>query len=556
MHETNMWGKCDKEATSSNEQQLASTLRPDRVPAQAQHPLQEEHNSDEEDHTNQSAATSATATTSSSITASSSLDTKSLIQSAAKSILDHHPPSPGRCVSDNDDEEDDTHDVAIEADDSFFFPSMTANNNLQSLQTKTLPALPDEQDRKRFVGCLAAVLASSYDWDGQRWEKDDMDSQEALLYVDMSEHDDDDDDEVYADSAMANRLSKEEQQQQQRAHFHSASDSFEISETNPSRHGEQQQQRKQTKKIHITRGRIRKRRYDVLSELLLESADYLRIEKSQAKAFLPMLSKLLVPKEDASSNNSTADRRPPLWRQGPAGTKKVGSPVRSDIYRQSRDSHRQHADDMISRHVDDIEHLRPFLESLTPGAGFRCLSMFLIQHLLHSDKGYDARVRHAVKTLGVILLVNDMEKDPVDVFYSATGATGSDEYSPMRTRSSASSSSSSSTGRRRSRKSRRSRDELIALATRKFESLEHWVARKLLLLSQQQQRRRVVGNKTKNDRRRSNYDPQTEAVASTAGISRQDLMRGLKIGGTAVVAGEYPSYLGAFVSLLFACMVL
>ena len=60
---------------------------------------------------------------------------------------------------------------------------------------------------------------------------------------------------------------------------------------------------------------------------------------------------------------------------------------------------------------DDEEHLKPFLESLSPGAGFRCLALFLLQHLLNSAEGYDARTRHVMKKLGVTVLVNDMERE-------------------------------------------------------------------------------------------------------------------------------------------------
>ena len=38
-------------------------------------------------------------------------------------------------------------------------------NNMRSLETPSLPAIPDEQDRKRFIGCLAAVLSSMYDYE-------------------------------------------------------------------------------------------------------------------------------------------------------------------------------------------------------------------------------------------------------------------------------------------------------------------------------------------------------------------------------------------------------
>ena len=197
-----------------------------------------------------------------------------------------------------------------------------------------------------------------------------------------------------------------------------------------------------------------KRRYDILSKLLLSSAQLLRLERSQAKAFLPMLSNLLVPtkKSRKRQRTSTMDKN------------------------------------------YDIEHLGVFLESMTPGAGFRCLTMFLIQHLLHSPDGYDARVRHGLKRLGVILLVHDMEKDPVDV-----------AFKPHRRK--------------------RSKTDLIALATRKFESLEHWIARELLLLSNER------GKREQRPRR------PTKSVAKSDGLSREQVLRRLKIGGTAVVAG-------------------
>ena len=71
-------------------------------------------------------------------TISSSLDTASLIQSAAKlSLLQKSPAS----ISSGPDIPDDNDDP----------PQALYSPSLQSLQTETLPALPSEQDRKRFV---------------------------------------------------------------------------------------------------------------------------------------------------------------------------------------------------------------------------------------------------------------------------------------------------------------------------------------------------------------------------------------------------------------------
>jgi hypothetical protein len=71
-----------------------------------------------------------------SIEPSSSVDTALLIQSAARSILEET--SPSTAVSD---------DESCAEGSRALSPSPT----LSSLQMKTLPAMPDEQDRKRFV---------------------------------------------------------------------------------------------------------------------------------------------------------------------------------------------------------------------------------------------------------------------------------------------------------------------------------------------------------------------------------------------------------------------
>ena len=49
--------------------------------------------------------------------------------------------------------------------------------------------------------------------------------------------------------------------------------------------------------------------------------------------------------------------------------------------------------------------LSPFLSELTPGTGFQCVSLLLLQHLLRSKSGYDARVRQVYKRLAVVVLM-------------------------------------------------------------------------------------------------------------------------------------------------------
>lgn len=227
--------------------------------------------------------------------------------------------------------------------------------------------------------------------------------------------------------------------------------------------------------------RHRKRRYTVLSQLLLQSADSLRVERSQAKAFLPLLSKLLLPQQSPSPKQQQQQPQP----------------------------QQQYADAELQDPVGDIQFLEPFLESMTPGSGFRCLAMLLIQHLIQAENGYDCRVRHALKTLGVIVLMNDLRKDPVDI------------YTQFQHQS--------------------RRPNLMAVATRKFESLEQFVARKLWMIAKLQKNnpqatytKQLPQKKTqvpqqREDQRVDNTDP---------GIySRDQMLRHLKIGGTAVVAG-------------------
>jgi len=331
---------------------------------------------------------------------SSSVDAKSLIKTVTKSILDAESPSN---FTDSDEETDSDED---------FSPS------LASLATELLPPLPDEQDRKRFVGCLAAVLAQTYHYDT------------CASCIDVSEGD--------ALKYEAGLSSADE-----------ISSSFDLAANEDSR------DTKDAKSV----ARHRKRRHAVLSELLLQSADLLEVEQVKAKAFLPILLNLLQPQEAKPT-------------------------------RQHRGKKRQR--EILDMQVDEIDHLRPFLESMSRGAGFRCLSLFLIQHLVKSEQGYDARIRYAIKKLGVLLLLRDMMQDPVDVLRRQTGMLW------------------------------------MEIATRKFEALEHAIALKLLQIRRAQQ-----NDKPESSRRNRS----TKVPGQQQQISNQRILRGLKIGGTALVAG-------------------
>jgi hypothetical protein len=158
--------------------------------------------------------------------------------------------------------------------------------------------------------------------------------------------------------------------------------------------------------------------------------------------------------------------------------------------------------------LDNEDELKPFLESLTPGAGFRCVSLLLLQHLLSSEVGYDARIRHVLKKLSVIVLVHDMQGDPVERHHDDGGGTK---------------------GIKRKGGSRRTKQEMMTRAARKFEALEHSLAQRLLRLSAPARNRN--GQNTNKQQRK----PKNNSSGNL--LTKEQIVRGVKIGGAGLVAG-------------------
>ena len=183
-----------------------------------------------------------------------------------------------------------------------------------------------------------------------------------------------------------------------------------------------------------------------------------------------------------------------------------------------REASQQQEEDFLQHHVDRIEHLQPFLESMTPGAGFRCLAFFLLQHLLHSREGYDARIRRSIKVLGVLLLVHDMEEEEEEEgegFEDGGGGGAPSGFGNF------------------------AAQDKVRVATRRFESLEHAIAARLMRLSREQERAGVGRASSSQGRRRQQQQQSssTAIVVKSDFLSREQFLRGLKIGGAAVVAG-------------------
>lgn len=176
--------------------------------------------------------------------------------------------------------------------------------------------------------------------------------------------------------------------------------------------------------------------------------------------------------------------------------------------------------------MDEIKDLRPFLEVLGPGAGIRCVTMLLLQHLLNAPNGYDARIRQVIKTVGVLVILHDMvleqkedeqllmKKNSVmpnaDVLLYGTELTNENHAMPQELLLYPA--------------------DLLTLATRKFESLEHCLATKLIEISNAQQQKQ-------SSRKQQPVKSGSFTSREMGGSARDKILRGLKIGGTAVAAG-------------------
>ena len=393
-----------------------------------------------------------------------SIDTALLLQSAARSVLD----------SDAMTSPSNASDVSS--------PHGTPSLGLASLRRERLPAMPDEQDRKRFIGCLAAVLASSYDFDVI--EEGNGSANDALEAEYLAFDEDDD-----VPSSEIRRPQNHSLQGTVTGDLQSA-DSFGDFSTSSNASSPGKRRRN---KVHLSRKHHRKQRYDVLSRLLLSSAEYLLLEKHQAKAFLPMLSQLFAPRPKHPEQSFNSPSRRKASGRHASVSPSADPSVLEAIQNVAIDGFESRDSDIANRLIDEIDHLRPFLDSMTPGGGFRCLALVMLQHLMQSREGYDARVRQALKMLGVIILYRDMHLDHA-----------SDIASDVR-------------------ESRTS--DLVTLATRRFESLEHFLAVALLKISKEQEK---GAGKAEGKSKTGKGD--------SKGYSRDQIVRGIKVGAMGVAA--------------------
>ena len=196
--------------------------------------------------------------------------------------------------------------------------------------------------------------------------------------------------------------------------------------------------------------------------------------------------------------------------------------------------------------------IAPFLQTLTPGAGFSCIALLLLNHLLRDGRGYDARVRQAFKRLAVVVLSHELkvggilrvdleEDDDLESMYRSTH-----QQQPNNEEGALDGA-----------------DELARLATRKFEAMEHAIAAKLIAMSGEPSVEES-GSDTGTSRGRGSRQksrshsqsapaslnttpnssthggrialaPKETPTSSQYGISREQLLRGIKVGTAGAV---------------------
>eukprot|EP00979_Chaetoceros_neogracilis_P002059 scaffold371_cov268-Chaetoceros_neogracile.AAC.6 len=369
---------------------------------------------------------------------------------------------------------------------------------LSSLPMRPVANFPSESDRKRVIGMLATIMSMIYQFE----QHDYMDYCPIELTKDQQEQEDrhadgDADFDLNENSGTAVDTNRKE--------GIASIDSFEHlwERTSPTKKKDISRAKKQAANSNPKQStnfasppkqngienaplaRYRRRRHQVYSEFLVMAADLLFLDKSNAIAFLPLLNVLLG--EDAGKEMSEAT----------VGNSNSGN---QKHFTQSSpgSNHLHHSEsDNSQLEWDNNDILMPFIESLEPGAGFQCLSLLLLNYLLQSEQGYDARIRACIKKLGVIIFIHELQHSDCEEV---------EQYQQIQLT-----------------RGKSVKDSLAEMATRKFESLEHTIASKLLRISAAQQQRR--------------QEQEAKVVYTRGLMTRARIVRGIKIGTAGIATG-------------------
>ena len=429
---------------------------------------------------------------------------------------------------------------------------------LSSLPQRPIANFPSESDRKRVIGCLATIISMMYQYEqtntmdyapeveGQNSEEEDADEDEQEQPLQVISPDD-------SFESMWEQTSPGKATPTSTSPV-KATPTSPVKAVTEEGTGGQNKSPKNMKQLRsesagsfsassapmnqslvekIASQRYRQRRHKVYSKFLVSAADLLFLDKSNAIAFLPLLNSLLGSEALPSTGIEEGPKRAPMEDRhgGEAHSSSSASPTPNptvNIY------YKEEADSMMlrewetkvinlangSKHDtsiaptkseeahchqswDNNDILLPFVESLEPGAGFQCLSLLLLNYLLQSEHGYDARIRACIKKLGVILITNELKLGECEEVERRLNA----------------------------KMGKTVEDCLAEMATRKFESLEHTIASKLLRISaaQQQQAEKEAASKD---------------IKSGRQMTRASILRGLKIGSMGVAAGTLMAVTG------------
>eukprot|EP00557_Chaetoceros_sp_GSL56_P006085 CAMPEP_0176492748 /NCGR_PEP_ID=MMETSP0200_2-20121128/9174_1 /TAXON_ID=947934 /ORGANISM="Chaetoceros sp., Strain GSL56" /LENGTH=1143 /DNA_ID=CAMNT_0017890351 /DNA_START=55 /DNA_END=3486 /DNA_ORIENTATION=- len=432
----------------------------------------------------------------------------------------------------------------------FMLAPTDVSDLLASLPSRPIANFPSESDRKRIIGMLATIISTMYQYEqddevmdyspitislcsntqqqqeqepeeNEEEEKVDPTTVRSISTMDTasssspnsgpdvenvdesspSAMNDPDENTTYSDERQTHSVTNHNHNRRNNNRLLSRRQSSSFHSPSPV------QNKEQSKKENIIGKRYRQRRHSVYSNFLVSAAGFLFLDKSNAIAFLPLLNKLLGTDDidenvfieswnrRVSARNGYKNNDPDL-QQYLKGNQDMGTNNRQ---RQGRDG-KQKTNDCDKQPWHDNDILMPFVESLEQGAGVQCLSLLLLNYLLQSQQGYDARIRACVKKLGVIIFSHELKHSDCEEVQERLKLG--------------------------IRMGRAMDDCLIEMATRKFESLEHTIASKLLRISAAQQQR-----KEENDNAVSNVG------RTRREITRDKIIRGLKIGTAGVAAG-------------------
>jgi len=265
--------------------------------------------------------------------------------------------------------------------------------------------LANEEDRIRFIFCLAVTLASCCEYDIRDTEGEVNDPYlvtEGEKYI--PDDDDESDEEVKISIGNSSDILKEQEGKKEKSS--NKDDKKDIKNEQSQDQEEEYDSTDENKKKSLfsiywrkrmsekeRKQRHRKRRHEIASKLLLSSSDFLFLDQYEAEKFLPMLDTILSPpiEEGEScakySSNDDAKEGSDYW-------------------------------ELVGNELVQDQVMENFLQELAPGAGLKCMVLLMFQYLLSCKNGYDSRIRHSLKKLGVAVFVhskNNTIEDKRDV---------------------------------------------------------------------------------------------------------------------------------------------